>query len=315
MHQAIGHARRDIDRDGGSRGKAKDLFAKRFVVHDRLLCVFFISIPQILFVLLRIFGKGGAYGMTEQEVREALTRGGIENAALEATLLCETFSGEALATALARRLAQYPLQYILGKWWFYRECYEVSPACLVPRSDTELLVEEAIRRLPPSAHFLDLCTGSGCVAISTLANRPDLTACAVDLFEETLALAARNAARNGVADRITLERADVLLPPTVPTRFDAILSNPPYIPNAVVPTLQREVQYEPAAALCGGTDGLDFYRSILKNWQTVLKKDGFLLLEIGYDQANALRALAAQYGRSATVMRDLGGNDRVVLLQ
>jgi len=253
--------------------------------------------------------------MNEQEIRAALARGGIENAAHEARLLCETFSGDTLKQALERRLAREPLQYILGKWWFYRECYEVSPACLVPRSDTELLVEEAIRLLPQGAQFLDLCTGSGCVAISTLANRPDLTAHAVDLFDDTLALAARNAARNGVADRITFARADVLQAPTLAARFDAILANPPYIQDAVVPTLQREVQHEPSAALCGGADGLDFYRSILKNWQTVLKTGGFLLLEIGYDQADALRVLAAAYGRNATVKRDLGGNDRVVLLQ
>ena len=253
--------------------------------------------------------------MNEREVRARLEQAGLENAAGEAALLCEFFDGKARERALACRLAREPLQYILGQWWFYRECYEVSADCLIPRSDTEILVEEAIRLLPQNARFLDLCTGSGCVAISTLANRPDLSAIAVDFFEPTLALATRNAVRNGVEERISFVRADVLQAPQITERFDAILANPPYIPNAVVPTLQREVQREPAAALCGGNDGLDFHRSILKNWRTVLKKDGFLLLEIGYDQAQALTSLAAQCGLGCTVKKDLGGCDRVVLLQ
>ena len=253
--------------------------------------------------------------MNQREVRARLEQAGLENAAGEAALLCEFFDGEARERALTRRLAREPLQYILGQWWFYRECYEVSRDCLIPRSDTEILVEEAIRLLPPGARFLDLCTGSGCVAISTLASRPDLSAVAVDLFEPTLALAARNAVRNGVEKRISFVRADILQAPQITEHFDAILANPPYIPNAVVPTLQQEVHCEPAAALCGGTDGLDFYRSILKNWRTVLKKGGFLLMEIGYDQAQALTALGAQYGLGCTAKKDLGGHDRVVLLQ
>ncbi len=256
--------------------------------------------------------------MTEQNIAATLAKAGIENARGEARLLLEAFSGEALKAAVEKRCTRYPLQYILGEWHFYREVFEVNEHCLIPRSDTEILVDVAVNILPDGAHFLDLCTGSGCVAISLLANRPDTVGCGIDLFPETLALAKRNGEKNGVADRLQLLRHDVLTvpPTTLPTAtFDAILSNPPYIVNEVVPTLQAEVGFEPQAALAGGTDGLDFYRAILEKWQSLLKPDGVLLLEIGYDQGDALMSLAAAHGFSATVKQDFSGNDRVVILR
>ena len=252
--------------------------------------------------------------MSEQEIKQALMAAGIENAAAEARWMCEGLSGEALEQAVARRCAHYPLQYLLGEWSFFRQTFEVSEDCLIPRADTELLVERAVALLPQGARFLDLCTGSGCIAISTLATRPDTRAVAVDLFPRTLALAARNAARNHVEQRIELVRADVLMPPALEGGFDAILSNPPYISAADMAVLQPEVRYEPSAALAGGEDGLDFYRAILAHWTTLLAPGGFVLFEIGYDQADALRRLACEYGFCATVLRDLCGNDRVVHL-
>ncbi len=253
--------------------------------------------------------------MTQEQIKDRLWAAGIENAAGEARLLREAFSGEALENAVQRRCTHYPLQYILGEWCFWRESYEVSEHCLVPRSDTEHLVEQAISRLPQDAHFLDLCTGSGCVAISTLCSRPDTRAVAVDLFPETLALAERNAVRNGVRERFTPWLCDVLLGGACETAFDAILSNPPYIRAEAMRTLSAEVRHEPSAALLGGEDGMDFYRAILKKWKKHLKKAGFFLFEIGYDQADEIKALAAEHGLSATVFRDYGGNDRVALLQ
>ena len=253
--------------------------------------------------------------INESEVRDALAAAEIENAAHEARLLCEAFSGEALSAAVSRRVAREPLQYILGEWGFWRETYEVSPECLVPRPDTEHLVERAITLLPKGARFADLCTGSGCVAISTLCSRPDTTAIALDLFPDTLALAARNAMRNGVADRVQFLQADVLKTPPSVGQFDAILSNPPYICSDVVDTLADEVRCEPRAALDGGADGLAFYRAILTSWRALLREGGFFLFEIGYDQADALRALASEAGLFAEVYRDYGGNDRVVLIR
>lgn len=256
--------------------------------------------------------------MNQQKICRQLAEAGIESAAFEAGVLCDSFSGDALCKAVARRLEGYPLQYLVGEWDFYRETYEVNEHCLIPRPDTELLVEQAIKCLPTNAHFLDLCTGSGCVAISTLCTRHDTTAVAVDLFEPTLRLAERNAMRNGAAARLTFALADVLQAPDagfVKGSFDAILSNPPYIRDSVVPTLQREVGFEPAAALCGGDDGLDFYRAILKLWRPLLKPNGFVLLEIGYDQAEDLRALGREQGMTVEIFRDYGGNDRVVYLK
>jgi release factor glutamine methyltransferase len=256
--------------------------------------------------------------MTEQDIIKKLAAAGIDNARGEARLLLEALSGDALLAAIEKRCTHYPLQYILGEWHFYREVFEVNEHCLIPRSDTEILVDTAVKTLPNGARFLDLCTGSGCVAISLLANRPDTVGVGVDLFPQTLALAGRNGKKNGVDERFSLLCHDVLTPPPATlsdTRFDAILSNPPYIQNDIVPTLQAEVLFEPSAALAGGVDGLDFYRAILEKWCTLLKPEGVVLFEIGYDQGDALVSLAAAYGFTATVKKDFGGNDRVVMLK
>lgn len=255
--------------------------------------------------------------MTKQDVAAAFCAAGIENAENEAAWLTEALSGEALAEAVAKRLAHYPLQYILGEWPFYRETYEVNEHCLIPRSDTEILVDTALKMMPNGARFLDLCTGSGCIAVSTLSNRPDTVGVAVDLFPETLALAERNSRRNGVSQRLTFVCHDVRTTPPQDLEcesFDAILSNPPYIKSDAMSALQAEVQFEPRAALYGGEDGLDFYRVILKKWGGLLKKEGLILFEIGYDQGEDIVTLAAENGFACTVKKDLGGNDRVAIL-
>ena len=264
---------------------------------------------------------------------DALSRGGIEEPSYEASLLLERFAGVTYATlmterdclydlpdleaAVARRLSREPLQYILGEWEFMGCSFAVSPDCLIPRPDTEVLVETALRLLPQNAHVADLCTGSGCIAVSTLVHRPDVTADALELYPRTLALATENAARNGVSNRFNPVEADLLnrgkerLTPYAP--YDAILSNPPYIPTADIQDLSPEVHREPVAALDGGEDGLIFYRAILRDYAPLVKPDGYILLEMGYDQATALRELAAEYLPHAKVeiLRDLGGNDRV----
>lgn len=259
--------------------------------------------------------------MNEIETAARLAAGGVENAANEARWLHEKF-GDIPAATVEKRLSGYPLQYLLGEWDFYKETYEVDENCLIPRADTELLVETAVKLLPPSARFIDLCTGSGCVAVSTLAARRDAAALATDLFPQTLALAKRNAARNGVAERVRFYLSDVFTPPAGELsaaleegKLSAVLSNPPYIKEAVMPTLSKEVGYEPRAALCGGVDGLDFYRAILEYWRPHLAPDGFFLFEIGYDQAEDLAALAAAHGLTFSCLKDLCGNDRVVCLR
>ena len=269
-----------------------------------------------------------------RSLTEALLQAGIDEAADEAVLLLEGFAGvsrvslmtdrdrvfdiPALDAAVERRRARYPLQYILGRWEFFGLPFTVDERCLVPRPDTECLVEEAIRLIPAGGHFADLCTGSGCIAVATLSCRPDLTAVALELYPDTFALAVKNAEDNGVSKRFTPICANLLTEGVValssPAPFDAILSNPPYIPTSVVDGLSPEVHHEPIAALDGGEDGLLFNRAILQSYAGLVKPGGLILLEIGYDQADALRALCTRAlpDCSVAVLRDLGGNDRVV---
>ena len=265
----------------------------------------------------------------------SLEKAGIETPEYDAQILLEhfcsvrphellfvrekDFDSAELRSAVEKRASRYPLQYIVGSWSFMTEEYEVNEHCLIPRQDTELLVETAIEALPENANFIDLCTGSGCVAVSTLAARPDCRATAADLFPETLALAKRNAEKNGVADRFSPVLADVLSEPSEDVKarapFDAVLSNPPYIQSHVVKTLSPEVGYEPEAALDGGRDGLDFYRAILKFYTPLLSPDGFFAFEIGYDQGRDLNTLAAENGFCCKILSDLSGNDRVAVLK
>lgn len=276
--------------------------------------------------------------MTYQEIAARLSAAGIENALAEARMLVAHASGKDertlglladqpiadptgwLADAVASRCAREPLQYILGTWYFWRQEYEVSPHCLIPRSDTECLLEIALKRLPQGGRFLDLCTGSGCIAISLLCERPDASAVAVELYPETLALAKRNAAKNGITcERLTLLQGDVLQGNFLSTlgQFDLIISNPPYIPSADIPALAPEVKKEPLAALDGGEDGLTFYRRILtgNDYSAALRKDGAFCFEIGYDQADAMRTLTADVSMDCHIFKDLGGCDRVAVVQ
>ncbi len=271
--------------------------------------------------------------MTYRELCERLQRAGIENPAWDAALLIEHFchadihaldgderdySCPALDEAAERRAAREPLQYLIGEWSFYRQTYEVSPDCLIPRADTEILVEEAIRLLPQGAYFADLCTGSGCIAVSVLCERPDTCASAVDKFPRTLELAMRNAEHNRVRERFRPMLCDLLTDGCIPEqeRFDAILSNPPYIRSDELSRLEPELSAEPTAALDGGADGLIFYRTLLRLSKRHLREGGIALFEIGYDQAEDITKLAKEQGfASCRICKDLGGNDRVAILR
>lgn len=270
--------------------------------------------------------------MTYNEICMALANAEIENNRGEASMLIchfcginqaellmrrdEDFDSPQLKEAVEKRIAHYPLQYILGYWEFCHETYRVTEDTLIPRQDTEKLVELAVKLLPADARFIDLCTGSGCVAISTLAARRDCRAVAVDLFENTLEVARENAERNGVGDRLGFIARDVLLPEFMEElgKFDCIVSNPPYIETRRIELLDEELSFEPEAALDGGDDGLDFYRVIIGSYGKFLSENGTMLFEIGCDQAKAVSAISANHGFRCEVFKDYGGNDRVAFL-
>ena len=268
--------------------------------------------------------------MTRRELENTLRRGGIEEAESEALLLFTYVTGlskarllaepqlsltdETLMPLLSRRLSHEPLQYILGEAPFGNEIYTVSPDCLIPRFDTERLVEAAAERIPKNAHIADLCTGSGCIAISLLCLRKDLTADAYDISEGALRIAEENAKRNGVIDRISFKKADLLSLPTLPRIYGAILSNPPYIPTKDLASLSPEVQKEPRLALDGGCDGLAFYKHFTAAFRASLAENGLFLFEIGFDQGNALREIANAAVMNCDIIKDYGGCDRVAIL-
>ncbi len=216
---------------------------------------------------------------------------------------------------IRRRLAGESLAYLVGEHEFWSLPFWVTPAVLVPRADTETLVEVALSRLgaDASGRALDLCTGSGAIAISLLHDRPALTAVATDVSAEALAVAARNAERHGVAGRLALLHGD-LWQPVAGQRFSLIVSNPPYIASAVIPTLAPEVRAEPRLALDGGVDGLAFYDRIAARAREHLEPGGWIALEHGYDQADpvAERLRAAGLEEVETVF-DLGKNPRVAV--
>ncbi len=264
--------------------------------------------------------------MTFNEIYNKLRHAGIENARGEAEILIHEMIGELspdtdytdskLLSAIEKRCERYPLQYIIGKWWFARCEIEVGEDCLVPRPDTETVVEEAIKLLPRNASFADLCTGSGCIAIALCDLREDLCGVAVELYPKTLDIAKRNAVRNNVEDRLDFIQGDVLSGDVLADRkFFAIISNPPYIKSEVIDTLEKEVLFEPRAALDGGNDGLVFYRTMVKKYRKNLEDGGCFIFEIGYDQGADIKRIAEDNGFSCIIKKDLGGCDRVAILR
>jgi release factor glutamine methyltransferase len=222
-----------------------------------------------------------------------------------------------LDNAIERLKKQEPIQYILGYSDFCSLKFKVTPATLIPRPETSELVEWVASEFTGNGSILDIGTGSGCIAISTLAARKDTKAVAVDIFPETVEIARENAERNGVGERFGVKCADVLDESFMEElgSFDCIISNPPYIESAKVDLLDEELFFEPRAALDGGADGLIFYRAIIKNYSKYLNRGGSMLFEIGYDQADALSQIASENGFNCAIYKDYGGNDRVAYLK
>ncbi|MBQ5746174.1 MAG: peptide chain release factor N(5)-glutamine methyltransferase [Selenomonadales bacterium] len=213
------------------------------------------------------------------------------------------------------RAQRMPVAYILGEKEFMGHSFRVTPDVLIPRPDTEILVEEAIRLLAEkeAPRIVDIGTGSGAILLSVLKGTEGSTGVAVDLSPAALAVAKSNGERLGLADRAEFRLGDLYAP--VDGLFDAILSNPPYIPVRDMDGLSPEVKQEPEMALVGGADGLDFYRRLIDDAPRYLKEGGIVLFEVGIYQAQDVAELGKRRGFSAQrILPDYAGIDRVVVL-
>ncbi|WP_408070616.1 peptide chain release factor N(5)-glutamine methyltransferase [Butyrivibrio sp. JL13D10] len=285
------------------------------------------------------------YASLFKEGEEKLHSVNIAEASLDARLLLEHACGTDHNTLLShgdmevdedkvsvyremidKRMDRIPVAYIIGSCEFMGIDFNVTGDVLIPNQDTETLAEETLRYIYDGMSVLDLCTGSGCIALSLLKYTNETRAVGTDLSDAALLIADKNAEKLGFADRFRAVKADIFpddmelstaqesLGMAKGDKFDIIVSNPPYIPTSVIDTLEPEVKtYEPYMALDGSEDGLLFYKRIIPGAKEFLYKSGYLLLEIGYDQGSAVKELMEQNGyKDVQVIKDLGGNDRVV---
>lgn len=211
---------------------------------------------------------------------------------------------------IRRRASGEPLQYITGEQDFMGLTFKTHESTLIPRQDTECLVEEAMMHLHDGMRILDMCSGSGCILLSLLKYSNDCVGVGAELQPEAVGLARKNAENLGI--EATFVESDLFS--QIEGKFDLIVSNPPYIESEVIQTLDREVkEHEPMSALDGGMDGLDFYRRIVDEARGYLSRGGMLFFEIGYNQAEAVSELLCLNGYiDITVKKDLAGMDRVV---
>ena len=269
------------------------------------------------------------YKQAEQKGEHLLQAAGVIDAKIDAWLLLEmvakidrsfyfTHTNEEVEPevlteyerVLEKRAEHVPLQYITGEQEFMGMTFKVNSNVLIPRQDTETLVEETLKVIEPQMEVLDLCTGSGCVLLSILKNAPTVRGTGSDISKQALLVAKENAKLHDLeADWVRGNLFD-----NVSGTFDVIVSNPPYIAQAEIPGLMPEVaQFEPIQALDGGADGLDFYRKITEEAPKYLKENGYLFFEIGCEQGQEVQRLMREEGfADVAVIKDLAGNDRVV---
>ena len=272
------------------------------------------------------------------QTRNALRDSGIEGYTLEARLLVATASGKTtqellrdlplytssevadkVAALTERRISGEPVAYITGAWEFYGLPMFITTDVLIPRMDTELLVDAAKELLngrKMDARVLDLCCGSGCIACAVGHELPAARIVAVDLSAKALEVARKNIAANRLSSRVICVQADAAAsPPMSMGQFDMIISNPPYVRSADMRKLDRSVRdFEPSWALDGGKDGLKFYKSIIKYWKSLLRPGGYLLFEVGEGQAESVKEMLLTGGFRATSSKfDTLGVERVVI--
>lgn len=239
-----------------------------------------------------------------------------------------THSDEVLSDDLAatfadqvrRRASGEPLQYITGVQEFFGLVFEVNSDALIPRPETELLVEsalEALDNLSPAPSLLDVGAGTGCITIALLRERPSARAVAIDVSPAAVQLAMRNARRHSVSERVSFLVADALATFASLPKFDLIVSNPPYIADSEWETLQREVRdHEPRLALTSGSDGLTMIRRLVAEAAPLLREGGYLIFEIGYDQRAAVEQMIdSQVWQTMAIRSDLQGIPRTVILR
>ncbi len=219
---------------------------------------------------------------------------------------------------IKRRCNHEPLQYIIGMWDFHRFSFKVGEGVLIPRPETELLVEFAVEKIQKNDFKVvyDLCCGSGCIGLTLAKIFPNIKVICIDLSEAAIEYTTTNKELLG-ADNVTVVKADVLdsvgflgLP-----RPDMILSNPPYIKTEEIKTLQPEIAFEPFMALDGGDDGLVFYRALSENWFTYINKGGYIAMEIGEEQGKDVLSMFVNKAEKARIIKDASGLDRVVAVK
>ncbi len=280
--------------------------------------------------------------MTLNEIISAFEKADIENPLYDALAIASHFTGKSNAfllcdrasaltedeelianikEAVSARVAHRPLQYILGQWEFMGLSLKVNEDCLIPRADTEVLCESAIKLLPEGGSFLDLCTGSGCIAVAVAHYRPDVKVTALEKYPQTLKLARENCEKVlGSEDRIRFVEADVTSHTAAlgffgGKKFDFIASNPPYVTLEEMDTLAPELSSEPRHALTDEGDGLSIIREICRIYPMFLKAGGTLAIEHSATQGEAVRGIMGQYGHSSAVtIKDVSGNDRITMI-
>ena len=278
------------------------------------------------------------YGELLSQAAERLRSAGNENPHGEARILLEHFAGldrlsliekrntsvgsaelGEITAAVEKRCTGFPIQYILGQWEFMGLPLTVGEGVLIPRDDTEVCVRECISALGKKPgrklRILELCSGSGAIALALAKEYPDARVNALELSDQAFNHLCRNIALNGMEGRVIPIKADIFTSSDDfgDMTFDALISNPPYIRKDEISSLQKEVGFEPVMALDGGEDGLDFYRCIAENWLSRLAPGGIISLEIGEDQAAAVTQLLSANGVSdIRTVKDIARLDRCV---
>ncbi len=273
------------------------------------------------------------YDQERKNAELSFESAGIEDAAVDARLLMCHASGrdrtwilshggeempdevrEVYASMCERRRRREPLQLIMGYTSFMGLDFLVQKGVLIPRIDSECLVEEAMRYVEDGSRVLDVCTGSGCLLLSLMSYKNGIEGCGLDISDKALALAGENASRLGHDSRAVFLLGDMFEPVEGRT-FDYIICNPPYVRRGDIEGLPEEVRlYDPKDALDGGEDGLDFYRTLADKACRYLEREGMMFLEIGWDEADQVRDILEESGyRNIEVIKDYSGRERVVV--